>query len=56
MNDVMYMPHRISHQTNVVVVNSQSANSNIFLLLFDWMLRTTTFIPWDILCAMVMYE
>ena len=56
MNDVVYMPHIISHQTNVVVVNNQSANSKIFLLLFDWNLTTATFIPWNILWAMVMYE
>ena len=44
---------QMEHQTNVVVVNNQSANSKIFLLLFDWMLSTTTFIPWDILWAML---
>ena len=38
----------------VVDVNSQSANSKNFLLLFDWMLTMTTFVPWDILWAMVM--
>ena len=47
--------HRISHVTNVVVKN-QSANSKIFLLPFDWMLTTTTFVPWDILWTMVMTE
>ena len=39
MNDVVYMPHIISHQTNVVVVNNQSANSKIiYCYVFDWML------------------
>ena len=45
--------HRIAHGTNVVVVNNQSANSKKFLLLFDWILITTTFIAWDILWAML---
>ena len=39
--------HRISQETNVVV-NNQSANSKIFLLLFDWMLTMTTFVPCSI--------
>ena len=51
----MNIAHRISHGTNVVV-NSQSANSKNFLLLIDWMLTTTTFVPWDILWAMVMLD
>ena len=46
--------HKISHRTNVVVVNNQSANSKNFLLLFDWMLTTTTFVLWDILWAMIL--
>ena len=49
----MYIAHRISHGTNVVVVDNQSANSKIFLLSFDWMLTTTTFVPWDILWTML---
>ena len=53
ITDVIYIVHRISHGTNVVVVNNQSANSKIFLLPFDWMLTTTTFVPWDILWTMV---
>ena len=48
--ELIIIAHRISHRTNVVVV---SANSNFFLLLFDWMFTTTTFIPWDILWAML---
>ena len=51
---LMNIAHRISHGTNVVFVNNQFANSKIFLLLFDWMLTTTTFLPWDILWAMLM--
>ena len=51
----MSIAHRISHITNVVVVvNNQSANSKNFLLLFDCMLTTTTFVPWDILWGMQM--
>ena len=50
----MVIAHRISQGTNVVVVNNQSANSKKNLLLFDWMLTTTTFIPWDILWTMAM--
>ena len=46
----------MEHGTNVVVVNNQSANSKIFELLFDWMLTTTTFVPWDILWAMVVRQ
>ena len=52
----MSIAHRISHGTNVVVVNNQSALSKIYLLLFDWMLTTTTFVPWDILWAMVVSD
>ena len=52
--DVVTIAHKISHGTNVVDVNNQSANSKKFLLRFDWMLTTTTFVPWDILWAMVM--
>ena len=26
------------------------------LLLFDWMLTTSTFVPWDILWTMVMFD
>ena len=50
---MMSIAHRISHGTNVVVVNNQSANSKIFLLLLDWMRTTTTFVPWDILWTML---
>ena len=50
---ILIIAHRISHGTNVVVVNNQSANSKFFLLLFDWMLTMTTFVPWDILWAMI---
>ena len=54
------MPHRISHQTNVVV-NNQSANSKIiYCYVFDWMLTNHDNVhsvgPWDILWAKVMYE
>ena len=52
----MCMAHRISHRTNVVVGQNQSENSKILLLLFDWMLTMTTFVPWDILWAMVMFH
>ena len=44
--------HRISHGTNVVVVNRQLVSRKFFLLLCNWML-TTTFVPWDILWVMV---
>ena len=44
--------YKISHGTNVVTVNNQPVNSKNFLLPFDWMLTTTTFVLWDILWAM----
>ena len=44
----MYIAHRIAHGTNVVVVNNQSANSKKNLLLIDWMLTTTTYVPCSI--------
>ena len=49
---VLTIAHKISHGTNVVV-NNQSANSKKDLLLFDWMLTMTTFVPWDILWTML---
>ena len=48
----MIIASRISHGSNVVVVNSQSVNRKFFSLSCNWML-TTTFFPWDILEAMV---
>ena len=48
--------HRISHETNVVVVSIQSNGSKKFLLFADWLFTTTTFVPWDILWAMVMTD
>ena len=52
----MYIAHRISHGTNVVVVSLQSNSSEQILLFADWLLTTTTFVSWDILWAMNMYE
>ena len=43
VSSVISIAHRISHGTNVVVVNNQSANSKKISLPFDWMLATTTF-------------
>ena len=53
---MIYIVHRISHGSNVVVVNNQSANSKNFSLPFDWMLTTTTFAPWDILWTMLLSD
>ena len=50
---VIIIVHRVSYGTNVVVVNNQSENSKKFLLPFDWMFTTTTFVPWDILWTML---
>ena len=50
---VVAIVDRISHGSNVVVVNNQSENRKKFSLPFDWMLTTTTFAPWDILWTMV---
>lgn len=52
---VIIIAHRISHETIVVVVNNQSANSKEIFLLFDWMLATT-FASWDFLWAMVIID
>ena len=52
----MTIAHRISHGTNVVVVSIQSNSSKIFLLSVDWLFTTTTFVPWDILWAMLIDE
>ena len=53
---IINIAHKISHGTIVVVVNNQSANSKIFLLLFDWMLTMTIFVPWYFLWAMVIKQ
>ena len=53
---VRFRPGEPGDRANVVVMNNQSANSKIFILLFDWMLRmltTKTFVPWDILWTML---
>ena len=44
---------QMEHGTNVVVVSIQSNSSKKFLLFADWLFTTTTFVPWDILWAMV---
>ena len=48
--------HRISHGMNVVVVSIQLHNSKKILLYTDWLCTTTTFVPWDILWAMMVTE
>ena len=53
LTHVMSTAFKISHGTNIVVVGNQSGNSNKLLLLLDWILTTTTLVPWDILEAMV---
>ena len=50
----MIIAHKKSHGTNVVVVNNQSAKNKKDLLLFDWMLTTTTFVLWDMAWAMIL--
>ena len=54
MHAVIIIAHKISHGTNVVVVSIQSNGSKKILLFADWLLTTITFVPWDILWAMVM--
>ena len=51
---VIFIVHRISHGTNVVVVSIQSNSSKKKLLFADWLFTTITFVPWDILWAMLM--
>ena len=50
----MCIAHKISHGTNVVVVNIQSNSREKKFLFADWLFTTTTFVPWDILWAMLM--
>ena len=47
--------HRISHGTNVVVVSIQSNSSEKILLFANWLFTKTTFVPWDILWAMLIW-